>query len=429
LGTVAQAIGSDISFSPGDRVLVLAPHPDDDILGCAGIIQKALKEKVPVHVTYMTYGDNYEWAFWMYKKYPILTPEGMRKMGMLRHGEAIAAQAVLGLSRENLTFLGYPDWGTEQIWMNHWGDARPAFRSMLTRVTAVPYSNALRPGAAYKGENVLADLESVLREFRPTKVFVSHPADAHRDHRTLYLFAQVALWNVSAEIKPEIFPYIVHHPRWPLPRGFKADRELDPPKELASLSWVFSMLNDDQVELKQTAIQKHRTQMSKDAAYLYAFVASNELFSPPDELSLGEDLPNPTEEMGENTEPDIAWRSLDRQGDQLVLRVALPRAFLKPDQKAHLYLFGYRFDRPFAEMPKLSLSFSARSVKVFDQSRALDVSHIQIQRKGREVTLAIPLKLFGDPQKILGTAWSKTGEGPFEWRAWRIIDLGGKDHA
>ena len=233
-----------------DRILILAPHPDDDILGCAGVIQSALEMKLPIQVVYLTNGDNYEWAFMAYKKRPMLLPEEMRRMGLVRHQEAVAAETLLGVPEGQMFFLGYPDWGTEHIFMERgfWGKDQPAFRSMLTKVRVVPYANAYHSGAPYKGESVLADLEQLIAAFRPTKVFVSHPADAHRDHRTFYLFTQVALWDLEDHLRPALYTYLIHYPHWPWPRGTEADRTLMPPDYFKDLVWTEQSLSRGQID-------------------------------------------------------------------------------------------------------------------------------------------------------------------------------------
>ena len=54
---------SDVDLDAGDRVLVLAPHPDDESLACGGIIQRALARGARVRIVFLTYGDNNEWSF------------------------------------------------------------------------------------------------------------------------------------------------------------------------------------------------------------------------------------------------------------------------------------------------------------------------------------------------------------------------------
>lgn len=62
-------------------------------------------------------------------------------MGALRRREATQAMAHLGLSKDHLVFLGYPDHGTLVIWKDHWGKAVPK-HSVLTHSTHCPYPDA-----------------------------------------------------------------------------------------------------------------------------------------------------------------------------------------------------------------------------------------------------------------------------------------------
>lgn len=409
-----------VALSPQDRILVLSPHPDDDILGCAGVIQAAVRRKLPVRVVYLTNGDNYEWAFMLYEKRPVLRPAEMRAMGEIRRQEATNAEALLGVRADQLTFLGYPDWGTEHIFMEHWGPRRPAYRSMLTEVTAVPYKEALSPGAPYKGESVLTDLERVLKEFRPTKIFVSHPGDAHRDHRTFYLFAQVALWDLADQRPPEVYTFLTHYPHWPRPRGYRPDRVLQPPLQFENLPWDEEKLTDTQIALKNQAIAKHRTQMAKDHAYLESFVAANELFSLIPTIRPGsEEL-----HVSSATTAELSWRYLYLERNDLVFRMEYS-THTHFDLPVSAYFIGYRHDRPFAEMPKLRLSIRGHRLRVYDQGIPVKDTGITMERDGRILLLRLPLAALGNPERLLGTAWSRSAEEPFDWRMWRAVDLRG----
>lgn len=415
---------SAVTFTDKDRILILAPHPDDEVLGCGGIIQEALRRNLPVREVFLTYGDNYEWAFLVYKKRPVLASSAIRKMGWQRSEEALAAGEVLGMKAENITFLGYPDWGTEKIWMSHWGLHRPPLRSMLTRVTAVPYRNAFRPGAAYKGEEILDDLQAIIQNFRPTKVFVSHPSDAHRDHRALFLYTRIALWNLEGEMKPEIFPYLIHQAKWPKPRGLKWDRQLTPPTTLNDVTWTAYDLNPEQTKNKQRALKAHKTQMAKDAAYLNSFVATNELFGAPEEIQLSsiQEITNPASEE-EAEAVDMKWRAIWREKDMLKIRLLFSKSFFNLKKRTNIYLFGYHPDQPFAESPKIRFAISRKDVKGFNQLKPIDLSMVQIEWEKREMTLTVPLALLGNPKKIFGNVWSRTAEEPYDRQAWRIIDL------
>src|SRR6185436_660247 len=60
-----------VTLNPQDRLLILAPHPDDEVLCCGGLIQKAVAMGLPVRTVFFTYGDNNQWSFLVYRKHPI----------------------------------------------------------------------------------------------------------------------------------------------------------------------------------------------------------------------------------------------------------------------------------------------------------------------------------------------------------------------
>ncbi len=428
-----------IILTPHDRILVLAPHPDDEVLGCGGVIQRAVQLKLPVRVVVFTYGDNNQWSFLLYRKHPVLLPQGVRRMGLVRHDEAVAAAEALGLSSHDVIFLGYPDVGTMQIWKAHWGDSLP-FRSMLTKATAVPYDNALRPGAPYKGEDVLRDLSTVMREFRPTKVFVSHPADHMPDHAALYLFTQVALWDLQAQgIRPKLYPYLVHFPHWPKPRGYQPQQLLTPPRALQdTVPWRSWELTSEEIERKHRAIQAHRTQYAYSAKYLLSFIRSNELFGdfplvmlrPTDPaIPLASDhaehVPLVREELTEQEAAafvGIEERFVRLEGDTVVLSLKFSRP-LAEAVEASLFVFGYRPDRPFAEMPKVHIKLGEFSQVVYDQERVLPKGAVQIVRQPTALVVRVPLSLLGSPERLFTSARTYLGDVPLDWVSWRVLEL------
>ena len=424
-----------IALTPHDRVLVLAPHPDDEVIGCGGIIQQAVAQHCPLRIVFLTYGDNNQWSFLLYRKHPVVVPKAMQNMGLIRRNEALAAAKVLGVPKESLVFLGYPDFGTLQIWTNHWGD-RPPFRGMLTRATAVPYDNALRPGAPYKGDDILQDLTTIIRDFRPTKIFVSHPADHMPDHRALYLFTRVALWDLDGELHPALYPYLVHFVRWPMPRGYRPVDPLAPPPVLQSQwPWAVHWLTPAQVERKYQAIKAHRTQYLYSAAYLRSFIRPNELFgdvpsitfSPATLATLeqkgqGEEAPEELTEEERATFIGVEVRSVQLEGREIVYSIECSRP-LAETVEASIYLFGYRADRPFAQMPKLHVKIGALSYAVLDQDRVLPDKTVSLRRGLRQITLRVSLEALGNPQRILTSARTYLGELPLDWVSWRVLEL------
>ena len=432
----------EVELNSEDRILILAPHPDDEVLGCCGVIQKAVAMKLPLRIVFFTYGDNNQWSFLVYRKHPVLKPKAARGMGLVRHDEAIAACQTLGVSPEQLIFLGYPDFRTLNIWYTHWRD-RPPSKSILTKVKSVPYTNAFRPGAPYKGEEILQDLETILREFKPTKIFVSHPGDHHPDHRSLYLFTRVALWDLEKEMKPTLYPYLVHYKHWPKPGGYYPGKSLEPPQPFKEkIQWQTRNLKPAEIELKHTAIKKHRSQYEYSSSYLLSFIRSNELFGDfPDitlkpnvssELLLSERKEDVMEIPEELTDEErasfvgIEKRSILLEDDRLVLSIRLSRPLGKT-VRVSVYAFGYRKDRPFAEMSKLHVKFGAIMHEVLNQRRKLPMNAIKVNRGRKEITIRIPLKVLNNPQYILTSAHTYMGAVPLDWVSWRVLEVSSGD--
>ena len=436
-----------LTLDPADRLLVLAPHPDDEVLGCGGVIQQAVAMKLPVQIVFLTYGDFYEWSFIRYEKRPVLTPRGVKGMGEIRHGEALVADAILGVPGADLLFLGYPDFGTLKMWEAAWGQARPV-RGMLSRATAVPYPDAYRPGASYKGEEVLQDLTAILRGYRPTKIFVSHPADHHPDHRAFYLFMRVALFDLAPELRPEVYPYLVHYTKWPAPFGRRRGEPLEPPAFLRDrIAWQIAGLDTRQVSLKADALKKHKTQYETTPKFLDSFVRRSELFGdfPPIALSRPGATPPGTGREATEQEPAteeerahlvraVTW-SVQIEGETepqtpgtasgnatLVFAVQLGRPLAK-EVGCSVYLFGHCRDTPFAEMPKLHVALGEFTHHVFDGERRIASQEIRVQRSGRTIVIRVPLSMLRQPQRVLATAQLHAGLIPLEWTAWRIFEL------
>ena len=57
-----------VELSATDRVLVFAPHPDDEVLGAGGVIQQAVAMHLPIKIVFFTYGDSNQWSFFLYRK-------------------------------------------------------------------------------------------------------------------------------------------------------------------------------------------------------------------------------------------------------------------------------------------------------------------------------------------------------------------------
>src|SRR3979409_162659 len=84
----AEAIPFEPQDLRGERLLVLAPHPDDEVIGCGGLVALPLRENRPLHVVVATDG-------------------AQAGDGTQREAESRAALGLLGAA--TVEFLRFPD--------------------------------------------------------------------------------------------------------------------------------------------------------------------------------------------------------------------------------------------------------------------------------------------------------------------------------
>ncbi|HEY3268562.1 MAG TPA: PIG-L family deacetylase [Armatimonadota bacterium] len=272
--------------APGaaDRLLVFAPHCDDETLGLAAYIQQALHAGAQVRVVFMTNGDGFTWSAEREFKRVRVGQAGYVQFGMARQQEALTALAISGVPSQDVTFLGYPDGGLAELWLHNWTPATP-YVSRFTGFSRSPYPNSLTRGAIYCGQNVRADVQRLVREFRPTQVFCPHSADNHPDHWATFNFVTDVLWTerraggTAAKAVPVQGLYLIHRGDWPVPQGYHPDDGLPPPAGLAHLDtdWRQVPVNLEQRDTKRRAIAAYVSQMRVMKRFLTSFVRRNEL--------------------------------------------------------------------------------------------------------------------------------------------------------
>ncbi len=428
-------------FKKGERVLILAPHPDDEAIACAGVIQRALKSGAHVRVVFLTNGDHNEFAFIVYEKRLTIRQGEFIHLGKVRRQESIKAMKFLGLPEKELIFLGYPDYGTFEIFCKYWRSPKP-FRDRLTRISRVPYEDNPSYGEQYFGENILRDLTKQIADYRPDKIFVSHPADVNVDHKTLYLFLQVALSDLEGKIPPpKVYPYLVHCLGWPKPRHYHPELRLSPPDKFADsdLEWLRFDLTHEELARKHHAIFFYRSQTSSSAFYLLAFARKNELFSDYPQIRLepqtalnGKDIiySDPMEmfeEIEQAANPD-PLEELEGHGSvsyaveegNFIVRLEKPKK-LSLRFGTLLYIFGYSKNTPFVQMPKIRIITLGRRVKVFSAKQRIIDANVAVEFGRRSLILKIPLKLLGEPDYLLTALKAYHGTIPIDAVAFRKI--------
>lgn len=151
-----------VSPCPKDRdwlrgagpIVVLAPHPDDETLGCGLLIADAVRLGVRLAVVVLTDGQ---------ASHPGSRRWPPAALARLRRGEARRAMARLGFGRGTLRFMG-------------WRDGRLSEDGCALRLRALLHAVGAR------------------------SVLVSSPADSHPDHRAAWRLAVSATRGSRARL-------------------------------------------------------------------------------------------------------------------------------------------------------------------------------------------------------------------------------------
>ena len=131
-------------------ILVVAPHPDDESIGCGGTICLHHRQGDRVHAVFLTSGE---------RGVADAAPETARE---IREAEAGAAGELLFLDR--LEFLRLPD---------------------------LYVAGHIEAGAL--------QLQTVLEAFAPDVIYLPHPGEAHPDHQAALPLVRKALATFRAE--------------------------------------------------------------------------------------------------------------------------------------------------------------------------------------------------------------------------------------
>jgi LmbE family N-acetylglucosaminyl deacetylase len=168
------------ALNDASRVMVLAPHPDDEAIAAGALVQLAAASGAAVRIVFATNGDNNPWPQRIMERKLRIGAGDRIRWGMRRHAESLDSLAVLGVSPDNAVFWGFPD-------------------QELTGLV-------MRTGA------VLERLTSELNSFGPTVLVAPSPEDLHPDHSALGLLTRLGSSCMRGR-HPLQLEYVVHAPR------------------------------------------------------------------------------------------------------------------------------------------------------------------------------------------------------------------------
>ena len=152
------ALAAGAARQPG-TVLVLAPHPDDESLGCGGLIATACASGMPPVVVILTDGC---------RSHPNSRTHPAERLRQLRESETMAAAKHLGLPEERIVFMGFAD--------------------------------AAAPVAGPRFDDAVTALTMLIRDYGCPTVLTTWRHDPHCDHAAAAAIAAAACRITGAEL-------------------------------------------------------------------------------------------------------------------------------------------------------------------------------------------------------------------------------------
>jgi LmbE family N-acetylglucosaminyl deacetylase len=219
------------SFLKSDKVLIVAPHPDDESLGTGGLLQRIFAQRIPVRIVFATNGENNPWAQRYWEKRWRIGPDERVRWGRRRREEAFEAICTLGGKPDCARFLNLPDLGTTRLLMC----GEPELPILITEQ---------------------------LQDWEPTVAFIPTMQDAHPDHSALAVAFSMALDSVGGS-SIRVLEYLVHKPQVPI-----------------SQEPVKLLLTTEEVECKRRAILCHKTQVALSRGRFTSFAKVEEVYYP-----------------------------------------------------------------------------------------------------------------------------------------------------
>ena len=213
------------------RLMIFAPHPDDESLACGILLQDAVRIGAAIRVVYVTDGENNPWPQRFLSRQWRLNAVDRERWAKLRRREALAALGILGVARADAQFLSWPDQGLNRLLMSDCAGS-------------------------------LASLRYLIADWCPTDIFVPDVADRHPDHSALGVMFRLLFWGDEPCFqRVKHWSYIVHGPNRPFLR-----HALVVPQ------------TQSQTEAKRRAIGCHKTQLKLSRKRFLRYAARPELF-------------------------------------------------------------------------------------------------------------------------------------------------------
>jgi LmbE family N-acetylglucosaminyl deacetylase len=273
----------------GVNAMVFSPHPDDETIAAGGFIQQVVQKDGKVRVVFMTNGDGYVRGVRLAMQRTEISSEDFVRYGVARHDEALRAACDLGLNADDVLYLGFPDDGINKLWTSHWSRLS-AYTSPHTLLNHAHYRTSLSPRARYDGSDLGAEIERVIKRYKPEWIVLPDPRDQHPDHAATGVFVLDALRRLDQRGELDIsdvhvYSYLVHYGDYPVSNAWTKHIDTSgvngspaASEVLSETEWVSLPLSREEQAVKERALSDYVSQLQVLGDFLKEFLRPSELF-------------------------------------------------------------------------------------------------------------------------------------------------------
>jgi LmbE family N-acetylglucosaminyl deacetylase len=238
-------------------ILIFAPHPDDEVLSCGGLIYNEVRKGKRVKIVVVTNGEASMDGTELYYGHKPDTQEFI-DIGYVRQKESISAMKILGLETNDIIFLGYPNDGLMDILSSDVFSKDNPYKSKFTNFDRVAYKDSYNMGAPFCKESYFDDIKSIFKEYKPRTIYLPHPLDSHLDHRACGRFIYEATKKFDRSIS--VWAYFISWSKQQSPKRLLIYKLTGQLKE--------KQLDEGAKKMKERCMRQHKSQM-----YLYKDLA------------------------------------------------------------------------------------------------------------------------------------------------------------
>lgn len=252
-----------------NKIVIIVPHQDDELSIAGSLIASCMDKCFEPYVVFTTNGDAFE------------CDQG------LRMSEALNALSIIGITKEHVIFLGYPDNLVEGEGLYYKDD----YENIEHNGHSVTYGHneineyiyiKEKKHNQYNRFNFRNDILSILRDLHP-EIIIVNDYDSHQDHKLTYISTLEAVKILLIEdpfYKPLLLTKYAYSNNWfgisdyfqkPLKPTIKVELEAENPDAIWENRLVFNVPESCKTyKLKDNLIYKSLLCYSSQQAWLYA---------------------------------------------------------------------------------------------------------------------------------------------------------------